>query len=118
MKTEFSIETVMLGDVLGIIPDGSLNAVTSEEFNQAIQNHLDQGGSKIIIDCRRLEYISSVGLGTLVALQAKVRKKGGELKLAGLYGLVADTIHLVGLDKIFGIYADMEFAREAFYPSS
>jgi anti-anti-sigma factor len=118
MKTELSIETVLLGDILGIVLDGSLNTTTSEQFTQAIQNHLDQGRTKIIIDCRRVEYISSLGLGSLVALQAKLRKKGGEVKLAGLYGLAADTIRLVGLDKLLGIYEDAEFAREAFYPSS
>ncbi len=119
MKTDLSIETLVLsGDILLIVLDGSLNATTSEEFNRSIQNHLDQGRSKIIIDCRRVEYISSVGLGSLVALQAKVRKKGGEVKLAGLYGLAADTIRLVSLDKLLGIYGDAEFAREAFYPST
>ena len=119
MKNELSIETMPVGgDILGIVLEGSLNATTTEEFNQAIQNHLDQGRSKIIIDCRRVEYISSIGLGSLVALQARLRKKGGEVKLAGLNGLAADTIRLVGLDKLLGIYIDMEYAREAFYPES
>jgi anti-sigma B factor antagonist len=119
MKHELSIETMKIGgDILGIVLDGSLNATTTEEFNQAIKNHLDQGRSKIIIDCRRVEYISSIGLGSLVALQTRLRKKGGEVKLAGVHGLAADTIRLVGLDKLFGIYIDMEYAREAFYPES
>jgi len=118
MKDTLSIETQLLdGEILGIVLDGSLNSTTSDQFNQAIQNHLDQGRSKIIIDCRRVEYISSIGLGSLVALQARLRKKGGEVKLAGLYGLAADTIRLVGLDKLLNIYGDIEFARESFYPS-
>ena len=118
MKNALSIETQMLdGDILGIVLDGSLNTTTTEQFNQAIQNHLDQGRSKIIIDCRRVEYISSIGLGSLVALQARLRKKGGEVKLAGIYGLAADAIRLVHLDKLLNIYGDMEFARESFYPA-
>jgi anti-sigma B factor antagonist len=118
MKTSLSIETQLLdGEILGIVLDGSLNTTTSDQFNQAIQNHLDQGRTKIIIDCRRVEYISSLGLGSLVALQARLRKKGGEVKLAGLYGVAADAIRLVGLDKLLNIYLDMEFARESFYPS-
>ena len=35
-----------------------------------------------------------------MALQARLRKKGGEVKLAALHGLAADTIRLVGLDKL------------------
>jgi anti-anti-sigma factor len=64
-----------------------------------------------------VEYISSLGLGSLVALQARLRKKGGEVKLAGLFGLAADAIRLVHLDKLLNIYDDMEFARESFYPA-
>jgi anti-sigma B factor antagonist len=119
MNNSLLIETQILdGDILGIVLDGSLNTTTSEQFNQAIQSHLDQGRTKFIIDCRRVEYISSLGLGSLVALQARLRKKGGEVKLAGLYGLAADVIRLVGLDKLLNIYGDIEFARASFYPSA
>src|SRR5215831_6206350 len=115
MNTELSIKTELLdGEILAVVLDGSLSATTTDQFNQAVQNHLDQGRSKIIIDCHRVEYISSLGLGSLVALQARLRKKGGEVKLAGLYGLAADTIRLVGLDRLFNIYGDVEYARESF----
>ena len=117
MKTALSIETQLLdGDILAVVLDGSLNTTTTDQFNQAIQNHLDQGRSKIIIDCRKVDYVSSLGIGSLVALQSRMRKKGGEVKLAGLYRLAADTIRLVGLDKLLNIYPDMEFARESFHP--
>ena len=118
MKNALSIETLLLnGDILGIVLDGSLNATTTEQFNRAIQEHLERGRTKIIIDCHRVEYISSLGLGALVALQARVRRNGGEVKLAGLYGLASDAIRLVHLDKLMNIYGDMELAREAFYPA-
>jgi anti-anti-sigma factor len=118
MKTDLSIETVLVKpDILLILPEGSLNTATTDQFNQAIQEHLDQGKRKIIIDCHRVDYISSIGLGSLVALQARLRKLGGEVKLAALYGVAADAIRLVGLDKLLNIYGDAEFAREAFYPT-
>jgi len=118
MKDSLSIETsLMEGDILVIVLDGSLNSTTSDQFTQAIQNHLDQGLTKITIDCRRLGFISSFGVGSLVALQARLRKKGGEVKLAGLFGPVADVIRLVRLDKLLGIYPDIEYARESFNPS-
>jgi anti-anti-sigma factor len=118
MNTSLLIETQLLdGEILGIVLDGRLDTTTSAQFNQAIQNHLDLGRTKIIIDCRRVEYISSLGLGSLVALQARLRKKGGEVKLAGVYGVAADAIRLVRLDTLVGIYGDMEVARESFYAS-
>lgn len=44
MKNELWIETILLnGDILGIVLDGSLTTTTSEQFNKAVQDHLDQG---------------------------------------------------------------------------
>ena len=116
-NNSLSIETQILnGDILLVVLNGSLGTTTSEQFNQIVQSHLDQGRSKIILDCRRVEYISSLGLGSLVALQARLRKKGGEVKLAGLYGTAADVVRLVHLDRLLNIYDDAELARESFYP--
>jgi anti-anti-sigma factor len=118
MNTALSIETQLLdGEILAVLPHGSLDATTTDQFNQAIQEHLDQGRTKIIIDCRYMDYVSSLGIGSLVALQARVRKKGGEVKLAALYGMAADAIRIVGLRKLLNIYGDLEFARQSFYPS-
>jgi anti-sigma B factor antagonist len=117
MNTALSIETRLLeGEILAIVLDGSLNTTTTDQFNRAIQNHLDQNRTKIIIDCRNVDYISSLGLGSLVALQARLRRKGGEVKLAALFGVAADAIRIVGLDKLLSIYGDLELARESFYP--
>ena len=119
MNTTLSIETQLLdGEILSVVLGGSLNSATTDQFNQAIQNHLDQGRTKIIIDCRRVDYISSLGIGSLVALQSRLRKKGGQVKLASLFGVAADTIRLVGLDKLLDIYDDLEFARQSFYPTA
>lgn len=78
MSTALSIETRLIdGEILVVVLDGTLNITTADRFNQAIQDQLDQQRTMIIVDCRNIEYISSVGLGALVALQARLRKKGG-----------------------------------------
>jgi anti-sigma B factor antagonist len=118
MDTPLSIETQLLdGDILAVVLGGSLDGTSTDQFNLAIQNHLEQGRTKIIIDCRHVDYISSLGLGSLVALRARLRKKGGEVKLAALYGMAAEAVRLVGLDKFLDIYGDLEFARQSFYPA-
>jgi anti-sigma B factor antagonist len=115
METQLSMESrVLEDDVLVVSVGGSLDALTTEEFDRAIQAHLDQGRTRIILDCSRLGYLSSAAIGSLVKLQARLRKRGGEVKLAGLYGAAADVIRLVRLDKLLHIYGDIEFARQSF----
>jgi anti-anti-sigma factor len=104
------------GDILAIILCGDLDSASAPEFDQQVQAHLDAGYSKIIIDCRNMGFISSLGMGSLIALQTKLKRRGGEVKLSTIFGTVMEMMRLVGLDKVFGIYGDLEFARKSFYP--
>jgi anti-sigma B factor antagonist len=110
--------TILDGDILAIVLDGNLDSVSTPQFDRQIQAHLEAGHSKIIIDCRKLGYISSLGIASLVALQIKLRRRGGEAKLAAIFGPAMETLRLVRLDKMFEIYGDLEFARESFYPKT
>lgn len=102
-------------DILAVLVRGSLDSTTTEEFDREIQKHLDEGRSKIIIDCRFLDNLTSMGIGRLVVLQTRLRRKGGAVKLATIHGPAAEAIKLVGLDKLLDIYGDLEFARQSFY---
>jgi anti-anti-sigma factor len=102
-------------DILVIKLHGKLDAATSPEFSAEVDKHFQQGKRKIIIDCAHLGYISSFGIGTLVTLQTRLRKQGGEVKLASIQALVADVFRIAHLDRLLDIYGDIEFARESFY---
>ena len=104
------------GDILAIILNGALDAASTPEFDKEIQAHLDAGRSKVIIDCRNMPYISSLGMGSLVVLQTKLKRRGGEVKLAAVFGTAIEIMQMVGIDKLLGIYGDLEFARRSFYP--
>jgi len=119
MPTNDPFESKIIdGDILAIVLQGDLDSVSAPEFDRQIQAHLDAGHKKIIIDCRKMGYISSLGIGTLVALQTKLRRRGGEVKLAAIFGRAMEVMRLVRLDKMFYIYGDLEFARESFYPKT
>lgn len=116
-KTEPFQSEIIDSDILVVVLRGDLDSASAPEFDRQIQGHLDAGHSKIIIDCRYLGYISSLGIGALVALQTKLRRRGGEVKLATILGPVMDVMRLVRLDKMLNIYGDLEFARQSFYPT-
>ncbi len=107
---------VIDGDILTIILRGDLDSSSTPEFERQVQEHLDHGYSKIIIDCRYLGYLSSIGIGALVALQTKLKRKGGAVKLSSIQGPVIQVIRAVRLDRMLDIYGDLEFARQSFYP--
>jgi anti-anti-sigma factor len=103
------------GDILAVVLRGDLDSTSAPEFTKQIQAHLDSGRSKIIIDCRNMGYISSLGIGSLVTLQSRLRRQGGEVKLAAILGPAMELLRLMRMDKILSIHGDLEFARKSFY---
>ncbi len=116
MSAKITFESEVIdGDILAIVLRGDLDSVTTPEFDQEIQRHLENGHQKIIIDCRYMGYISSIGIGSLVALKTRLAKKGGTVKLAAIQGTVMQVLRLVRLDKVLDMYGDLEFARQSFH---
>ena len=116
MSTEPLFDTrIVDGDILVVLIRGSLDSATTPEFDREIEKHLHEGRTKIIIDCRYLEYLNSMAIGRLIVLQKHVQEQGGDVKLATVLGPVAKVIDQIALGKVLDIYGDLEFARESFY---
>ena len=63
-----------------------------------------------MLDVSRLEYISSVGLGTLVAFYKQVRARNGHMMLAGVRPAVADILKSAHLERLFQTEPDRKTA--------
>jgi anti-anti-sigma factor len=64
---------------------------------------LDQLRTTTAIDFSGLEYISSAGLGVLVATQRRLRDSGQKLILRNLTGYVRDIFRIARFELIFDI---------------
>ena len=51
-----------------------------------------------------------------ICLHARAAKQGGEVKLCGVSGLPMQVLSLMRLDRVFGIYPDIDRARLSFSP--
>src|SRR4051812_18575618 len=100
--------------ILVLRVDGGLNADTAGEFVRQLESLVDAGVTQIIVDCTKLDYISSYGVGVLVGLHNKLAKHGGNVKIAGARSMVMQALMLMHMQKVFGIYPDVDRARLAF----
>jgi len=66
-----------------------------------IQNLLDLGEAKLLLNLAEVDYIDSSGLGELVASFTTVRSKGGQLKLLNLTRRVRDLLQITKLLTVF-----------------
>ena len=71
----------------------------------AAQAFLDKLNGAVTLDCTRLEYISSAGLGVLLKTQKRLLGTGGGLRLSGVSRHLRDIFQYSGFDQIFEIEA-------------
>jgi anti-sigma B factor antagonist len=60
----------------------------------------------VTLDCNRLEYISSAGLGVLLKTQKRLLAAGGKLRLTGVSRHLHDIFMYSGFDQIIEIEPD------------
>ena len=82
-----------------VVISGRLDAAQSP----AAQAFLDAVKGPCTLDCTRLEYISSAGLGVLLKTQKRLMASNGKLKLTGLSRHLRDIFQYSGFDRIFEI---------------
>jgi anti-sigma B factor antagonist len=89
--------------VLIVEVEGQLIVGNRQELKATIQQALDNGERKLLVDFAKTGYIDSSGLGALVSISKKVREQGGELRLSGLNEDLRSLFELTKLDTLFAI---------------
>src|SRR5215469_4152107 len=72
----------------------------SRQVEWVVAEQLVAGVKRIIFDLSQLDGIDSTGVGIIVMCDGKVRKAGGELRVAGSVGIVSDTLTLTHVDRL------------------
>jgi len=91
-------------DVLEL--NGELDAHTAAQLEESLQNLLNKNKHHIIVNCTRLEYISSAGLGVFMAYIEDVRGLGGDIKLTNMNPRVYNVFDLLGFPTLYDIMDD------------
>ena len=79
-----------------------------------IQNMLDAGQTKFLLNLADVDYIDSSGLGELVSSFTTVKNQGGALKLLSLTHRVRDLMQITKLLTVFDVYDDEPEALKSF----
>lgn len=95
--------------IIGI--DGDLDASSCIVLDKSISEAVSQGERKIIIDCSRLNYISSAGLGVFMSYLQDFENNKISLVLFGLNEKVKNVFQILGLDQLIKIVTTKEEAK-------
>lgn len=103
MATNFQIERSDDSGIRILALDGYLDAHTAPQFENAIHDEMQAGHQRLVVDCSRLTYISSAGLGVFMSFIEELREIGGDIKLAAITPKVYQVFEVLGFPALFDI---------------
>ena len=114
MPSPFSIATESSDGFAIISLDGAVDAHTAPKFEEAVQAVIEEGQFKIIVDCTKLTYISSAGLGVFMGFIEEVRDAEGDIKICGLSEKVKQPFEILGFETLYDFCPDVESSKKQF----
>jgi anti-sigma B factor antagonist len=79
-------------------------------INDQINNLIDQGKKKIVIDLEKVEWMNSSGLGILIGAVQTLKNNEGHLVLIHVSDRINDLLRITKLINVFSILPDIDSA--------
>lgn len=95
------------GPATVIAVEGSIDALTANDLQEAMRAQLDKGNVRLVGDLSGVDYTSSAGLRAIIVGLKESRRNGGDLRLAAVRKGVYRVLELSGMDSILKIYDDV-----------
>jgi anti-anti-sigma factor len=84
-----------------------------QQIEWLISDLLSQGQKKVIFDLSGVGHIDSTGVGIIVMCFGRVKKIGGDLRVAGARGIVEEVLKMTKVDNIIVLYPSVAAAVAA-----
>ena len=110
----FEVDRVDRSDISILRLKGFLDAHTAPNFEQAIQELIEENRYKIVISMTDLNYISSAGLGVFMGFIEEIRENHGDIKLTNMSEKVYKVFDLLGFPALYQIFKEEAEAEEAY----
>jgi anti-anti-sigma factor len=93
--------------------EGDFGSHNFWEVQAEIEEILESGCTRLVLNVGRMTFINSSALGYLIKTWKILNPQGGHLVLSEPTEFVTRTMSVLGLDMVFQIYPDDETAVEA-----
>jgi anti-anti-sigma factor len=113
--------------------EGRVNMGNADRLMQSLETAFNEGSRNMILDLTGVESVTSAGLRVILRLykmlgeetaapagepsqtgEVETPSKSPYLKIVGLHPNVRGVFQIVGIERLFDIYEDLEAARASF----
>ena len=109
---QISVKTT--NDVKVLTIEGRLDTQTSPDAQLQLTQLIEEGDTKILVNLKKLDYISSAGLRVLLTAAKQLNTIDGKLRVCSLNDIVREIFDISGFDIILPISATESEALEGF----
>jgi len=109
-----NVTTQEIESVTVVRVQGSLDTNTSPEAQEYFDALLEKGASKVLVDCQKVDYVSSAGLRVLLATMKRLTAAGGSLRICALNETIQEVFDISGFSTILAVFATEAEALEGF----
>lgn len=111
MSFEFSIDEEA-GFPVVCLEGNLIEKHQADDLLEEINDLLNDGSDKIIIDMSKLNYLNSSGLGIILSILTRTRKSGGEVVISGVNDRLNKLLVITKLDAVFQFSKNRSEAAE------
>jgi len=103
------------GDLYIINVIGDVDASSSIQLDNALNAAIQENQTKILVDCDKLNYISSAGLGVFMSYIHDFESKNIKLVICNLNDKVIGVFKILGLDQLLKIVDSLDDAKKVIH---
>lgn len=112
--SDFAVTRKDIDEISVLNLDGYLDAHTAPNFEDSLKQLVDESRYNIIVNCEKLAYISSAGLGVFMGFIEDIRSNKGDIKMSNMTEKVFKIFDLLGFPSLYDIVDDESDAVQQF----
>ncbi|MFF4188007.1 STAS domain-containing protein [Streptomyces sp. NPDC001691] len=93
-----------------LTPAGELDHHTADLLREPLEAAIEQGRTRLVVDCSQLEFCDSTGLNVLLGARLKAEGLGGGVHLVAMRPVVARVFEITGAEAVFTVHDSLDTA--------
>ena len=107
---QMEIQSTKLENAVVVKVSGRMDAENSARFQQTCDEWIAGGATHILVDLSELQYVSSMGLSSFLAVAKALQPRSGSVTLCRLQGLPKQVFEMTRLIGLFPVFDSMDAA--------
>jgi anti-sigma B factor antagonist len=113
--SDLKIGKKLLGDGITMLAlEGDLDMHTAPSLDGTIERLMKAGCARIVLDLRKLKYISSHGIGVLLGALSQAHEQQGNIVLMKPTPMVREVLEMLDATQLFAVVEDQPAAIASF----